>query len=1679
MSIRLYLTRGSTNSNHNMKKFTRLFILLAFVAPGMISSPVAAQVSITCPSDMVVPNDPDECFAEVNYVEPVFSGTGTNITLSLIAGLPSGDPFPVGVTQVTYRVTNDEGDSDECTFYVTVEDTQDPVIDCPPDIFVTAVPGTCAQVVEFDIPEVSDNCGVISMTQIGGMASGSSFPVGENFIDFQAMDANGNSAFCRVVINVEDANDPTITCPEDITVSTDTDCGVVVNYTPPVGVDMCLPSSTTQISGLGSGALFPVGVTTEVFQVIDLQGNIATCSFDVIVLDEGMPAFDSCPSDIVLNAAPGECDAVAVFPTPTATDNCPDVEVTQTAGLPSNSAFPTGTTEVEFTATDASGNTVTCSFVVTVLEDIDPEITCPADMTVSTDPGQCTAVVNYPVPEGTDNCDGATTTLISGIGSGGEFPLGTHTEVYEVTDASGNTATCSFEITVEDNEAPEFNCPGDITMPADPGECTAEVVFSAPVVTDNCGVDNVVQTGGLPSGSQFPVGTTSIEFTATDNAGNTSVCTFDVIVSDNETPTITCPDDLTVAALPGECAALVTYDPPVIDDNCPGVVWNLVDGPASGDMVPAGDHEVTLEVVDAAGNSTTCTFTVSVTESTLPTIDCPEDITVNTDPGSCEAVVHFDDATATDACSDVTVVQTAGPASGSAFPAGVTTIEFTATDEYGNETICTFDILVLDENEPEITCQDDITVENDPGLCGAVVNYDPPTATDECSAVTITLISGPASGDVFPVGVTTVTFEAADASGNTATCSFDVLVEDTEVPTISCPADIDIALPAGECAQVVNYTLPTVADNCNVASISLISGNPSGDEFQVGTTTVTFEVTDDAGNTAQCSFDVTLTESVNPEITCPDDITVGVDAGECGAVVNYTPPVGTDDCGVESTVLTSGLGTGAFFPVGVHIEEYTVTDMSGNQATCSFTITVVDDEAPVVECPGDIVVGTDPDQCDAVVEFDDPVVTDNCDDALPATMIAGLPSGSTFPLGTTVVEYEVSDLAGNTTTCSFQVVVEDQTAPEMTCPADIEISAAAGECDSEVSFPTPTATDNCGNVVVVQTAGPASGSTFPAGVTTVEFTATDDAGNETTCSFTVTVTENDPPTIACPEDVTVSTDDASCSALVEYEISVADDCGEVTLTLVDGLASGEAFPLGTTTVTYEATDESGNTTQCSFTVEVVDETAPVFDCPDDLTLSTDEGECHAVYNFTLPTAEDNCDDDPVIVQTSGPAPGSELPLGVTTFEFTATDAAGNVATCSYDVTVVDEEAPVISDCPEDMVVYLDGESCEIPVSFDAPTTSDNCSATISQVSGPASGSAMSAGLYTVEYLAEDASGNTATCSFQISVLDTIAPVITCPDPIETCSTVVYFDMPTATDACGIADVVQISGPTSGNVFPVGVTVLEFQATDNQGNTATCTLEVEVLQSASRPEVNDMDAVCNEDEITLVGNEPTFGIPHWEMIEGSGTIVHPDSIITDVINLSTGTHTFVYSIDPGNGCEILYDTLSVSVETEVFVDAGEDASIMLGGHTQLMATASMEDGDFEWAPGDGLSCLDCMDPIASPMVHTLYYVRFTSPMGCIAFDSTWVRVFRELPNTITPDGDGVNDVWNIPGIEAYPDAEVYIYNRWGVEVYAAKGYEEPWDGTHEGEELPTGSYFYIIKYNDPAAVNQEGTVNIIR
>ena len=213
-----------------------------------------------------------------------------------------------------------------------------------------------------------------------------------------------------------------------------------------------------------------------------------------------------------------------------------------------------------------------------------------------------------------------------------------------------------------------------------------------------------------------------------------------------------------------------------------------------------------LDIGDNASGAPVCLvyYQVDITTApdlTPPALTVPANITVNADANTCGTTVTFTAPTATDDCdAGLTIAQTAGPNSGSTFNVGINTVTFEATDDFNNTSTESFTVTVVDAEDPVITCPGAVFAG-----CNTTVNYPLPTATDNCTGGSINLASGSiASGGTFPQGTTPVTYDAVDGSGNTASCTFDVIVDTESTDPSSITASTNVACAGAPVTLTVN-----------------------------------------------------------------------------------------------------------------------------------------------------------------------------------------------------------------------------------------------------------------------------------------------------------------------------------------------------------------------------------------------------------------------------------------------------------------------------------------------------------------------------------------------------------------------------------------------------------------------------------------------------------------------------------------------------------------------------------------------------------------------------------------------------------------------------------------------------------------------------------------------------------
>ncbi|HMG93291.1 MAG TPA: HYR domain-containing protein [Chryseolinea sp.] len=326
------------------------------------------------------------------------------------------------------------------------------------------------------------------------------------------------------------------------------------------------------------------------------------------------------------------------------------------------------------------------------MDDDAPNISnMPSNQEVDLAPTDCSRTVDWMPPMVTDACSYTTTpthypkvTL---------FTAGTVDVIYTAVDKYGNSSSKTFKVTVRDITPPTINCPASITLPAN-AECKATYTLPTVTATDNCGT---IQATHDHKENTFPLGTTTVIYTAKDASGNKSTCSMTVTVEDRTKPVfVNRPADIS-AIVDNSCKAQVTWKEPTVTDNCTSDV-KLISSHDKDYEFKVGKTTVKYTAVDNAGNSDTLSFKVVVNNPTVPEIEgCPGTVTVNSEPNSNSTIVTWDSITATVTCGDVKVKKSHEP--GSNFPIGITQVTYTFTDDAGKSSICEFDVHVLQPDE--------------------------------------------------------------------------------------------------------------------------------------------------------------------------------------------------------------------------------------------------------------------------------------------------------------------------------------------------------------------------------------------------------------------------------------------------------------------------------------------------------------------------------------------------------------------------------------------------------------------------------------------------------------------------------------------------------------------------------------------------------------------------------------------------------------------------------------------------------------------------------------------------------------------------------------------------------------------------------------------------------------------
>lgn len=239
----------------------------------------------------------------------------------------------------------------------------------------------------------------------------------------------------------------------------------------------------------------------------------------------------------------------------------------------------------------------------------------------------------------------------------------------------------------------------------------------------------------------------------------------------------------------------------------------------------------------------------------------------------------------------------------------------------------------------------------------------------------------------------------------------------------------------------------------------------------------------------------------------------------------------------------------------------------------------------------------------------------------------------------------------------------------------------------------------------------------------------------------------------------------------------------------------------------------------------------------------------------------------------------------------------------------------------------------------------------------------------------------------------------------------------------------------------------------------------------------LKSVCQEiNPFQITQAKELNGVDGKGVYSGAGVSV--DGLFSPAA-AGTGSHVIKYVFTNTSGCA---DSLSqtIVVNATPIVDAGRNIRLRVGEHTQLNPIITGKVLSYQWTPALGLTNSRIASPTVTAKDDITYRLTVTTIDSCTATDTVTLYILRipVIPNTFTPNNDGVNDVWNIKNLDRYPDCVMDIYNRYGVQVFHSNGYGTAWDGRFNGQEVPVGTYYYVLNLKD-GTKNYGGYVTIIR
>ena len=825
------------------------------------------------------------------------------------------------------------------------------------------------------------------------------------------------------------------------------------------------------------------------------------------------------------------------------------------------------------------------------------------------------------------------------------------------------------------------------------------------------------------------------------------------------------------------------------------------------------------------------------------------------------------------------------------FSAGPHSVVYKGLDFNGNESMATYNFTIQDGMPPMVACNATfnavLDVSGNASISISDIQFG--TATDDCS--TPTVMFDPASQMMYDcddasIGVPImVNLIATDIGGNKDTCTTQVTVIDNIAPQITQCPDTTIFLGASCDITLVAPTLAELGatDNCGItASAQNPSISPSGlitvtrdSIFNVAVT-----VTDDNNQIATCTYLVVLRDTIPPSFTTPTpaiaevyldnncQITVPSLANTITDFGDNCTPFNISQMPMGNTLL--GINHNGMLDVVI-----TATDLEGNISFDTVSYTVLDTLKPQAICPTtqSITLTLNPQDCNiSLPDYASLGSGDNC--GLNGAVIQTPPANSVITTDT-MVTILVEDIAGLKDSCSFMIQVTENTDPLIVCPPDLTRSLTSN-CDPytvEDFTVLATTSDNCSVGSVADTLqSPMAGMTFSNDTTvTVTLTAVDNFGNSGSCSFTLSVSSNILPMV---QDTTVQCQEAIINAPVAFfncsnpvfGIPISGEINQGTVSAPFYIFQSNNLTARQITWIYPQQNNSSFTFQTiTFGADMMD---PMAECLPTKVISVDSFGMVVIDPMDIDNGStDMCTPDSITLSTDITMVPCDS-LGKTfTIKLFAEDAAGNIDSCTSDITIIDDIAPIFFGVPANDTIDC---SASVPAQM-AITPVDNCGMVVvdstfmtmvstqadtPSVAIPALDSTFYNYTVTYSWIAQDTAGNRDTAVQVIVVEDKAGPVINYPDTLIVAamgtdcvgSAVLDLGASVADNCSDTLKVFQFSTtPTfaaatttnivdSNNVVTldtiIGDTTVYIKATDFSNNTTIDTLTIMVMDQGA-------------------------------------------------------------------------------------------------------------------------------------------------------------------------------------------------------------------------------------------------------